>query len=285
MTAGTARCRPPPSAGRRRNAPPCLHETSAGAPEREATRRPFVSGLAWPAGDAGTRSRTPSSRSSPSCSASNAWNSTRARSPLRSACDPRSDRGTPIRPRVAENGRVLVESYRVLAQAIRDERTITPAAEWLVDNFSIVDEQIREIRDDLPPDYYRELPKLADGHLDGLPARARSGVGVHRPHRQPVRSREPAADGPRLPGGRAADDRRAVGDRHQPAHPAGREPAPCSPNGSCAAGRIAKPPTSSPIACSVSSTTMRDDAAAALRRAVARAALDGGPRPALPASP
>ena len=82
---------------------------------------------------------------------------------------PASDRGTAIRPRVAENGRVLVEAYRVLAQAIKDERTISPAAEWLVDNFSVVDEQLREIRDDLPPDYYRELPKLAGGHLDGYP--------------------------------------------------------------------------------------------------------------------
>ena len=199
-------------------------------------------------GRRGTRTRTSSSRSSPSCSASNAWNSTRGRSPLRSACDPDPIVGMPIRPRVAENGRVLVESYRVLAQAIKEERTITPAAEWLVDNFSIVDEQIREIRDDLPPDYYRELPKLAGGHLDGLSARARAGVGVHRPHRQPVRSREPAADGPRLPGGGAADDRRAVGDRHQPAHPARREPAPArrtnraQPGGPPGRRRARRPP-------------------------------------------
>ena len=82
---------------------------------------------------------------------------------------PIADRGTAIRPRLAENGRVLVESYRVLAQAIREERTITPAAEWLVDNFAVVDEQLREIRDDLPADYYRELPKLAGGPLDGYP--------------------------------------------------------------------------------------------------------------------
>ncbi len=78
-------------------------------------------------------------------------------------------RGHAVRPRVAENGRVLLESYRVLARAIKDERSITPAAEWLVDNFHIVDEQLREIRDDLPPDYYRELPKLAEGHLAGYP--------------------------------------------------------------------------------------------------------------------
>src|SRR4051812_36157092 len=45
--------------------------------------------------------------------------------------------GQPVRPRVAENGRILVESYRILARAIKDERAITPAAEWLVDNFHI----------------------------------------------------------------------------------------------------------------------------------------------------
>ncbi|MEA2608625.1 MAG: hypothetical protein QOJ75_868, partial [Chloroflexota bacterium] len=70
---------------------------------------------------------------------------------------------------MADNGRVLLEAYRVLAQAIKDERSITPAAEWLVDNFHIVEEQLREIRDDLPIDYYRELPKLADGPLEGFP--------------------------------------------------------------------------------------------------------------------
>ncbi|MDO8363939.1 MAG: glucoamylase family protein [Actinomycetota bacterium] len=64
---------------------------------------------------------------------------------------------------------MLVDSYRVLARAIKDERSLTPAAEWLVDNFPIVDEQLREIRDDLPPTYYRELPKLAEGPLAGYP--------------------------------------------------------------------------------------------------------------------
>ena len=94
--------------------------------------------------------------------------------------------GRPIRPRVADNGRVLLQAYRVLAQAIKDERSITPAAEWLVDNFHIVEEQLREIRDDLPTDYYRELPKLADGHLEGYPRVLGRGVGLHRPHRQPL---------------------------------------------------------------------------------------------------
>jgi len=78
-------------------------------------------------------------------------------------------RGRPLLPRVLENGRVLLDSYRAIARAIQHEHTITPAAEWLVDNFHIVDEQLREIRDDLPIGYYRKLPKLASGHLEGYP--------------------------------------------------------------------------------------------------------------------
>src|ERR1700682_1262827 len=77
--------------------------------------------------------------------------------------------GRPLLPRVIENGRVLLEYYRATARAIQQEKTITPAGEWLVDNFYIVDEQLREIRDDLPQGYYRELPKLASGHLEGYP--------------------------------------------------------------------------------------------------------------------
>ncbi|MGE0469994.1 MAG: glucoamylase family protein [Nitrospira sp.] len=77
--------------------------------------------------------------------------------------------GRLLTPRVLENGRVLVESYQAIARTIRDEKTITPADEWFVDNFHIVDEQLREIIDDLPPGYYRQLPKLESGHLQNYP--------------------------------------------------------------------------------------------------------------------
>ena len=82
---------------------------------------------------------------------------------------PKTTRGRPLIPRVMENGRVLLTSYRSIARAIQEEHAITPAAEWLVDNFHIVDEQLREIQDDLPKGYYRKLPKLASGHLEGYP--------------------------------------------------------------------------------------------------------------------
>jgi len=77
--------------------------------------------------------------------------------------------GRPLLPRIVDNGKMLLEYYRQTAQTSPDEQAITPAAEWLVDNFYIVEEQLREIRDDLPPSFYRRLPKLSSGHLRGYP--------------------------------------------------------------------------------------------------------------------
>ena len=78
-------------------------------------------------------------------------------------------RGRPLLPRLEENARQLLTAYRTLAEAIRRERAISPAAEWFVDNFHIVEDQLREIREDLPVGYYRELPKLVRGELADYP--------------------------------------------------------------------------------------------------------------------
>ncbi len=72
-------------------------------------------------------------------------------------------------PRLEDNGRKLILAYRTIVEALRSGRAISPAAEWLVDNFHIVEEQLREIREDLPRSYYYELPKLAAGELKDLP--------------------------------------------------------------------------------------------------------------------
>src|SRR4029453_5045611 len=56
--------------------------------------------------------------------------------------------GRPLSPRVRDSGRVLLQCYRVLAAVIREEGPITPAAEWFVDNFYIVEDVLREIRED-----------------------------------------------------------------------------------------------------------------------------------------
>ncbi len=78
-------------------------------------------------------------------------------------------RGQSLLMRLAESEGVLVNAYQTLADAIRREHTVSPAAEWLVDNFHIVQEQLREIREDLPEGYYHELPKLKDGELADYP--------------------------------------------------------------------------------------------------------------------
>src|ERR1035437_867869 len=80
-----------------------------------------------------------------------------------------SSAGRSLIPRVAENGRLLLEYYRATARSIQGEESITPAAQWLVENFYIVEEQLREIRDDLPLGFYKKMPKLASGHLEGYP--------------------------------------------------------------------------------------------------------------------
>ncbi|MDQ5845067.1 MAG: cyclic beta 1-2 glucan synthetase, partial [Acidobacteriota bacterium] len=72
-------------------------------------------------------------------------------------------------PRLEDNGRKLFAAYRILVQAIKNGRPMSPAAEWLIDNFHIVEEQLREIREDLPKSYYHELPKLSEGELKDYP--------------------------------------------------------------------------------------------------------------------
>ena len=75
----------------------------------------------------------------------------------------------PLSHRVSENADVLLQAYRTCAEALQSGQVIVPAAEWLLDNFHLVEQQLRQIHDDLPPGYYRKLPKLAEGPFAGYP--------------------------------------------------------------------------------------------------------------------
>lgn len=70
---------------------------------------------------------------------------------------------------LVRNGRLLVEAFRRIAAAAAANQTLMPDAEWLLDNFYIVEEVLREVRLDLPRGYYRKLPKLATSSLTGYP--------------------------------------------------------------------------------------------------------------------
>jgi cyclic beta-1,2-glucan synthetase len=82
---------------------------------------------------------------------------------------------TPGRPmdrllkRLADNERVLLSVHSLLTEAVKSQRRITPAGEWLLDNFYLIEEQIRTARRHLPKGYSRELPRLLDGPSAGLP--------------------------------------------------------------------------------------------------------------------
>jgi cyclic beta-1,2-glucan synthetase len=71
--------------------------------------------------------------------------------------------------RLAENQDVLLEACDLLTAAVKANRRISPGGEWLLDNFYLIEEQIRTARRHLPKGYSRELPRLAHGPSAGLP--------------------------------------------------------------------------------------------------------------------
>ncbi len=71
--------------------------------------------------------------------------------------------------RLADNEVILTGTRSLLMEAVTTDRRITPAGEWLLDNFYLIEEQIRTARRHLPKGYSRELPRLMDGLSAGLP--------------------------------------------------------------------------------------------------------------------
>nr|WP_220637189.1 glucoamylase family protein [Georgfuchsia toluolica] len=71
--------------------------------------------------------------------------------------------------RLAENEGILHNACSLLSATVTGNRPITPAGEWLLDNFYLIEEQIRTAKRHLPKGYSRELPRLAHGPSAGLP--------------------------------------------------------------------------------------------------------------------
>ena len=83
------------------------------------------------------------------------------------ARDPRR-KARPFFSRLEDNARVLRKAYRVLADDVHGGEFVPPAAEWLLDNFHLIEAEIRGIRHDLPRQYYLDLPKLASREMAGI---------------------------------------------------------------------------------------------------------------------
>ncbi|HUF12038.1 MAG TPA: glucoamylase family protein [Longimicrobiales bacterium] len=78
-------------------------------------------------------------------------------------------RGTPLLHRLKETRGILAEAHARLAAAAAEGHEVGPGGEWLLDNYHVVQEHIREVHESLPGGYYRELPELASGRLAGYP--------------------------------------------------------------------------------------------------------------------
>jgi len=81
----------------------------------------------------------------------------------------RAREGAPFFPRVDENLESLRNAFDHIALVSQSGRYVSPAAEWLLDNFHLVEAQLQQIHDGVPRSYYARLPKLATPPLAGLP--------------------------------------------------------------------------------------------------------------------
>ena len=71
--------------------------------------------------------------------------------------------------RLADNQDVIMNACTLLTEAIKDGRPVTPAAAWLLDNYYLIEEQIRTAKRHLPKNYSKELPRLLRGSSAGRP--------------------------------------------------------------------------------------------------------------------
>ena len=70
--------------------------------------------------------------------------------------------------RLADNEIILHEVRKLLTDSIKKKYQVTPAGEWLIDNFYLIEEHIRIAKIHFPKDYSEDLPQLSDISLTGL---------------------------------------------------------------------------------------------------------------------
>jgi cyclic beta-1,2-glucan synthetase len=77
--------------------------------------------------------------------------------------------GRRLSKRLNANARLIARAHRTLSLFLSRGASVPPEAEWLLDNYYVIDEVIRQIRNHLPGSYSRQLPLLDSGPHAGLP--------------------------------------------------------------------------------------------------------------------
>jgi cyclic beta-1,2-glucan synthetase len=75
----------------------------------------------------------------------------------------------PLRLRFSSAKARIREAYEILSREARANAEPSPAEEWLLDNSHVVEDQIREIQEDLPAGYLAKLPRIAHGAMKDFP--------------------------------------------------------------------------------------------------------------------
>ncbi len=71
--------------------------------------------------------------------------------------------------RLKNNEEILLRANKMLNDAVKTKNSISPAGEWVLDNYYLIEEQIRLAQKYLPKVYSRELPNLLKGPMAGYP--------------------------------------------------------------------------------------------------------------------
>ena len=80
----------------------------------------------------------------------------------------KSDKETYPIPRMMENYQIIREVYNLLNQHLKQDISIHPAGEWLLDNFYIIEETVKLIKKDLTLKKYKNFVGLKTGIYQGF---------------------------------------------------------------------------------------------------------------------
>lgn len=72
----------------------------------------------------------------------------------------------------------LAEVHSYFRDTNNEEGSQNYASEWVLDNYYIIRQALKQIHEDLPLGFYRQLPKLASGSLAGLPRIYAIALGI-----------------------------------------------------------------------------------------------------------
>ena len=71
-------------------------------------------------------------------------------------------------PQMLENFKTIQEVYNVLNEHLKLGINVHPAGEWLLDNFYIIEETVKQIQKDLPLNKYVNFVGIANGEYRGF---------------------------------------------------------------------------------------------------------------------